>query len=879
MSTAQSIGPYQVLRRLGFGGMGEVLLAYDPRLDREVAIKRILPDAPIDNERRARFQREARLAAGLHHPAIVQIFDLLSEDGIEHIIMEYVPGPSLRQRLKENPLPIPDALRIARMVAEGLAYAHQRNIVHRDLKSENVLLSPEGQAKITDFGIARRLFEDPDSETHETLTRDGAVLGTIRSMSPEQVQGWKVDARSDLFSFGVMLYECFAGTSPFLAESPMATASRILTFRPRPVAEVVPEVPEALSELLEQLLEKEPVMRPRDAGEVATRLRDLAGTSATDFEATLSSTDAAVPITPLAAEAATLPTPGASATRKPAWQRWRIFALALIGCAALIAIFFALKPAPPLIYVAVLQPEIEGNAPAEETEFLAFAIRNALTSTLANLEGVSPKPRAEVDSVSGGPTAVARAVAADEVLAPSIVCQGRDCSVELERIRSEDGVVIWSDNVPVALEDLLTATRAMTSWLHRGYPEYRPRAGVGGVVASSEDYTEYLDIRKSLGSRPRGSELDQMLDRLAAIRRRSDRFVDVYLLEANIAVRRFHETREPALLDRASDLVSSALKFAPNDPDIYLRRVDIELAAGQLDEAEATIKELERLIPGDVRTTDRRARILDRRGKQKEALELYGDAILRRPSWRLLYNHASLAYRIGELESAQQSLEAILERSPGNYRGLSLLAQLELSHGDPFRAVLLFEELVSLYPAPGQVVNLGVAYMLVNRLDEAASSFERAVAEAPANHTYLLNLADNRWLQGRSDEAEQLYRQVLTLLDAEVATNDWQLLTVRAQALARVGEKLQAVATIQEALQLAPESGQVAVEAALVYSAVGDDTAALVNAVRAHELGFRSPWFCLQWFERLQASPQFTQILEDSACERFQTDTRPESTS
>lgn|GEM_PF-336829 len=270
-STPKTIGPYEVLRTLGQGGMGEVLLAYDPRLDRQVAIKRIRADITLDQNRRRRFLREARVAAALNHPAIVQVFDLLTEDESEHIVMEYVPGKSLRAIVKRGPLTLREGIRMGIDLAQGLFYAHRRGVVHRDLKTENVLVSPDGEPKITDFGIARRLLT---GSPQEALTREGMVLGTYRSMSPEQIRGESVDARSDLFSFGVLLYESFTGESPFVAEAETATIARVLNLDVPPLHEVLDDVPMACSALITHLLQKDAHLRPRSAQEIAERLQN-----------------------------------------------------------------------------------------------------------------------------------------------------------------------------------------------------------------------------------------------------------------------------------------------------------------------------------------------------------------------------------------------------------------------------------------------------------------------------------------------------------------------------------------------------------------------------------------------------------------------------
>lgn len=270
MADAERIGPYRLVRRLGAGGMGAVYLAYDERLDRRVALKRLHVGSDIAAERRERFRREAKIAARLNHPAVVQIHDVVRMDEDDWIVMEYVEGEDLRWRLQAGPVGWPELLRIAREIAEGMAEAHDRGVIHRDLKCENVLVTRAGHIKITDFGIAEILG---DAER----TAGGVVAGTLRAMSPEQACGRPVDRRSDLFSFGVLLYEALTGTSPFLSDTPYLTMQQVVHARPRPLGELVPGIPRALAALIEQLLNKSPLLRPRDFHEVADALSDIAG--------------------------------------------------------------------------------------------------------------------------------------------------------------------------------------------------------------------------------------------------------------------------------------------------------------------------------------------------------------------------------------------------------------------------------------------------------------------------------------------------------------------------------------------------------------------------------------------------------------------------
>jgi len=844
----ESVGPYRVIRRLGAGGMGEVFLAYDPRLDRRVAIKRVLADAADDPEaaeRRARFHREARVAAGLGHPAVAQVFDLLTVGGVDHLVMEHVPGESLRRVLgRRGALPVAEGLEIARAVIRGLAHAHRAGIVHRDLKTENVLLTPEGKAKIVDFGIARRVRRSGD-----TVTREGTVVGTCRAMSPEQIRGEKVDERSDLFSFGVLLHEIFTGRSPFLAASDAETVKRILEHRPPPVVELAPGLPAALSELIEQLLEKEPWLRPRDAGEVTARLRAVA--DGTDDGATRGATAVSAPA----------PRP----PRRRLDRRAVAAAATIAFLAAGAGLYFALRPPEPPRYVAVpavaVTPGDSGDAEGEAGS-LAFALRASLLRTLASLEGVSPKSAEEVDAVSGTlagltPVDVARAAAADEVVTAAVDCRLRECSVTLGRVRAADGGVTWSDRVSVPLEPL-TAARAVAVKVRQGYPDHPPR-DPAELAVSAADFAAYLEVARALAGDPGAAALPELGERLSAVRRGSPRFVDAHLLEAEVMVRRFHETRRPELLDRALDLLDAAAALAPEDPRVLFTRLWAETVGGRLDAAGATLRELEPLVPGDLRLLDGRATLLERRGEPDRALELYRTALERRPSWRLLFNHASLAYRLGRIDAARGSLEALLERSPGHHRGLSLLAQLELTHGDPARAAEIYGRLVAAGGGPVELSNLALARLLLGEHDAAAAAFERVVATAPRNPFLVFNLADARALQGREAEAEALYRRSLELLADDPAPG-WQGLTVRAQALAHLGRSREAVAAVQEALRRAPGEAQAAFEASLVYALTGDRTAAVVNAERAVELGWQKRWFRLPWFDDLRDDPAFAEL-------------------
>lgn len=222
LSAGTRLGPYEILAPIGAGGMGQVYKARDTRLDRVVAIK-VLAAEKVDAERKQRFRQEARAASSLNHPNIITIYDIGSENGVDYMAMEFVAGKTLDQLIPRNGIRIGELLGYATQVADALAKAHQAGIVHRDLKPSNVMVSSEGLVKVLDFGLAKltqpAASEDGDTQTLVALTSDGAVLGTPYYMSPEQAEAKPVDGRSDVFSFGAMLYEMATGQRPFQGQS------------------------------------------------------------------------------------------------------------------------------------------------------------------------------------------------------------------------------------------------------------------------------------------------------------------------------------------------------------------------------------------------------------------------------------------------------------------------------------------------------------------------------------------------------------------------------------------------------------------------------------------------------------------------------------
>lgn len=313
-----TFGPYRIEEKLGQGGMGVVYKATDTALQRPVALKMIKGKQAETEGGQARFMREARAASRLQHPCIVTIYQFGVEGDTEFIAMEFVEGNSLRKLLHDGPLPLADLYRVAVQVAEGLAAAHEANVVHRDLKGDNIMVMPKGAVKILDFGLAKLKDPAPD-ESDDTATafqtQAGLAVGTATHMSPEQAMGRDVDGKSDVFSFGVVLYHMATGKMPFSGPNAATTMAQILDANPTPVRELNPDVPEELALLTSRCLQKNKAHRPpaADVLKILRALRDAqgGGRGAAAVAAALSPLDS-----PAAGVASPSPVPGGVT----AWQ-------------------------------------------------------------------------------------------------------------------------------------------------------------------------------------------------------------------------------------------------------------------------------------------------------------------------------------------------------------------------------------------------------------------------------------------------------------------------------------------------------------------------------------------------------------------------------
>jgi eukaryotic-like serine/threonine-protein kinase len=271
--TGKTLGHYRIIERIGAGGMGVVYRAHDDQLDRQVAIKVLPANSLNDPHARARLVREARTASKLNHPHICTIHEVGEADDQAYIAMELVEGQPMSARLVSGPLPVEEVLHLGLQLVDALAHAHERNVVHRDLKCANVMITPERRVKVLDFGLAKRssgaAIVDATTVSHGSVTQPGVLVGTLAYMAPEQLRGRAADVRSDIWALGIMLYEMATGARPFQGQTGFELSAAILGQPPAPLAS---KVPIALHRVIECCLDKEPERRYQRAVEVRAAL-------------------------------------------------------------------------------------------------------------------------------------------------------------------------------------------------------------------------------------------------------------------------------------------------------------------------------------------------------------------------------------------------------------------------------------------------------------------------------------------------------------------------------------------------------------------------------------------------------------------------------
>jgi TolB-like protein len=449
LSVGTRLGKYEVLASLGAGGMGEVYKARDSRLDRDVAIK-VLPENLTENPvALSRFEREAKAVAAISHPNILAIHDFGTESGVTFAVTELLDGETLRSRLSGGALPWREAVELALAVADGLAAAHARGIVHRDLKPENLFVTADGRIKILDFGLARRekTLSPPQKTAAPTVTQEtvpGTVMGTVGYMSPEQVIGHAADARSDIFSFGCVLYEMTTGERTFSGRTGAETMSSILRDDPPDPRKLTRDLPGDVARVILHCLKKEPDQRFQSARDLSFNLKAI-----------------------LAGAAVTAPslarvTPRSRALRRMA-AAGAVVAVLLAAAAVGIRLLRreARGSAGAIDSLAVLPFENVGTDP--EAEYLSDGLTENLIDQMSRVRSLRVMARATVfrSQDAASPLEAGRKLGVDAVLTGSVWRRGNDVSISAELIDTATGAREWGERYDRPLSDLLRVQDAI----------------------------------------------------------------------------------------------------------------------------------------------------------------------------------------------------------------------------------------------------------------------------------------------------------------------------------------------------------------------------------------------------------------------------------
>lgn len=445
ITVKQTLGHFRLHSLLGKGGMGEVYLAEDNKLGRKVALKLLPAACTQDKERVRRFELEARAASALNHPNIITIYEIGAVDQTRYIATEFIAGQTLRALLKQHKLPLDTVLDVAVQVASALAAAHEAGILHRDIKPENIMLRPDGLVKVLDFGLAkltearRAELQAPQVEGESTAT--GVVMGTVRYMSPEQARGQAMDARTDIFSLGVVLYEMVAGRAPFVGATASDVVAAILTSEPAPLGQHRPDIPRELERIVSKCLAKEREQRYQAAQKLLVDLKQLKR-----------ALESGAPITAAESQA---PRPKLRNSR-----RWLVFAaLALLVVITVLgywSLFRGAPTAPEIKSLAVLPLE---NLSGEATqEYFADGMTEAIIGNLAKIRALRVVSRPSVMRFKGSrkPLAeIAQELKVDAVIVGSVQRASGRVKITAQLIQAATDAHLWANEYERDLSDVL----------------------------------------------------------------------------------------------------------------------------------------------------------------------------------------------------------------------------------------------------------------------------------------------------------------------------------------------------------------------------------------------------------------------------------------
>ena len=825
-------GRFRIGNRVGRGGMGEVYRAQDTRLKRTVALKRLAPALRADPLYRRRFLEEAERASRLTHPNVAAIYDVIDEKEEIFLVMEFVDGETLRDRLG-RPVTLEVFLNLGIQCSEALIAADQAGLVHGDIKPENIMLTPEGQVKILDFGLAKNLSH---SGQHSTIDRAGSFAGTPSYMAPEVLMEKPADGRADIFSLGIVFYEMLTARHPFQAENFMATCDRIRREQPAPIRKFNPKAPEDLEAVVSKMLAKDPQQRYGTARELLQDLRYVQQSN--------SHPEMVLP----------------SWAPAPLWKRILIPATAsMIGAGLLVGLYQSpvirrwLNPQPVLQrkFLAVLPLTSAASDPASRA--FSDGVGETLAMRLTQLTATYPVeivPPREIHAESVTDAEQARKVfGANLALEGSVSKSANLIRVSYSLVDTATRRQLRADTVTVddAGGALLLEDRLVESVVSVLGLELRPsdRASLSAHgTAQPAAYDDYLRGLGFLQDNLKPESLDSAADLFQSA---LDKDKNYALASAGLGQAywyKYFNTSDQRFVQSALEDCQRAVAQADQLASGHICLGVVYNGTGQYENG---VREFQRALALD-KTNDDALRGLaaayEKLNRPDEAEKTFQEAIQMRPQyWAGCAWLGGFYSRHARYEDAARMFTQWIAIAPDSFHGYSNLGGVYIEQGRYNDAIPQLRRSVDINANSDAYSNLATAYFYQGNFPEAAHNYRQAIEASTANSDdYSLpgNLAEALyWQPGQTQRAQELYRDAIARATKFLRLNprDGPALSSMALYHAMLSERSEAQHDLQQAVKFAPEDLEVRLNAAKVEAQLGDRSTALSALTQARKLG------------------------------------------